>query len=291
MTVTERRTRDLPPDLDAEQEIDLRRYWSTVAARWWLPLAGLLVGAAAGYLISLGGTQTYKAQSVVNLGTPLAVGGGILPSVQTNAAAVRQVVQAEATLRRVASQVGLRPGQLRGKVSATAVGGGSTRATGPVTLFAITVKGPAPHKIARAANALATIVLDEVSAPYVDVKIATLESQVKADEEQLDLINERIAQITGSLSKLSGAEQIAATQLLSINEQRRFTIQQDLLQARPLLAQAQTVERGRVLTRAVASRTTAQSRRNSVVVGALIGLIVGVAAALLWERVVRRPSL
>src|ERR671916_3021786 len=116
MTTVERRPRRHDPDLDAEQEVDLGRYWSTIAARWWLPLAGLVLGAAIGYLLALGGTQTYRAQAVVNLGTPLAVGGGILPSVQTNTAAVRQVVQAEATIQRVARNVDLRPGQLRGNV-------------------------------------------------------------------------------------------------------------------------------------------------------------------------------
>ena len=296
MTTVERRPRRHEPDLDAEQEVDLGRYWSTIAARWWLPLAGLVVGAAVGYLLALGGTQTYRAQAVVNLGTPLAVGGGILPSVQTNTAAVRQVVQAEATIQRVAREVGLRPGQLRGNVSAAPAGAGAgTRATGPVTLFAITVQGPAPRRIAQAANQFARIVLAEVSAPYVDVKIQTLEAQVASAERQLADINRRIEDITGSLGELSGSERIVATQLLGFHEQRRYTVEQALLQARPLLAQARTVEQGRVLTRAAASKATARSRRNSLVVGALIGVVAGLVAALLWERlsggVARRPAL
>jgi hypothetical protein len=38
----------------------------------------------------------------------------------------------------------------------------------------------------------------------------------------------------------------------------------------------------------VARKTTAQSRRNSIVVGAAIGLLLGLAAALLWEPVATR---
>src|SRR5438876_12060607 len=91
-----RRPAPPPPEL-ADDEVDLGRYWAAVAARWWLPLVGLVVGAIIGYLVAVGGGSTYQAQAVVSLGTPLAVGGGILPTVQTNGAAVKQIVQAAST--------------------------------------------------------------------------------------------------------------------------------------------------------------------------------------------------
>src|ERR671928_1813221 len=100
------------PELEGEDEVDLGRYWSAIAVRWWLPLLGLLAGALIGYLVAVGGAQTYRAQAVVNLGTPFAVGGGLLPSVQTNTAAIRQIVTAESTTRRVASAAGLTPSAL-----------------------------------------------------------------------------------------------------------------------------------------------------------------------------------
>jgi uncharacterized protein involved in exopolysaccharide biosynthesis len=40
-----------------------------------------------------------------------------------------------------------------------------------------------------------------------------------------------------------------------------------------------------VLTAAAAQRVTARSRRNTVVVAALIGLVLGALVALLWDRV------
>jgi hypothetical protein len=49
------------------------------------------------------------------------------------------------------------------------------------------------------------------------------------------------------------------------------------------LALAQEVERARVVEEAVARTVTAQSRRNQVVVGAFLGLLLGFAAALLWD--------
>jgi uncharacterized protein involved in exopolysaccharide biosynthesis len=287
-----RRPAPPPPDL-ADDEIDLGRYWASVAARWWLPILGLVVGAIIGYLIAVGGGSTYQAQAVVSLGTPLAVGGGILPSVQTNASAVRQIVLAASTRERVARDAGLKTSQMT--VSATPVAGGTAAKGVPNTLFAITVKAPSPRKAALASNELARIVVQTISDQYVNPKIATLTAQVKADELELAQLDKRLAQEQDLLGSLSGAEKLAAIGIIGIAEQRRSVVTQDLLSTRPLLAQAKTVEQGRILTRAVGTKTTARSKRNSAVVGAFLGLLLGIAAALLWEplagRFARRPAL
>ena len=69
------RPRPLPePDLDAEQEVDLRSAWSKIAARWWLPVLGLVLGLVAGYLLALGGGQVYRAETLVYLGVPVHAG-------------------------------------------------------------------------------------------------------------------------------------------------------------------------------------------------------------------------
>ena len=36
-------------DPEAEQEIDFSRYWRLLAARWWVPIGGLVLGAIVGY--------------------------------------------------------------------------------------------------------------------------------------------------------------------------------------------------------------------------------------------------
>src|SRR5256885_16187084 len=100
-----------PPDL-ADDEVDLGRYWASVAARWWLPLLGLVAGAIVGYLVAVGGGSTYRAQAVVSLGTPPPGGGGIPPSVQTNASAGRQNAPPPPTRERVARDAGLRTSQM-----------------------------------------------------------------------------------------------------------------------------------------------------------------------------------
>src|SRR2546421_12579710 len=91
--VRAKRERPLP-DVDAEEELELGRYWGALVARWWLPLAGLVAGIVIGYLLSLGGHQVYQAKATIYLGQPLSPNGtNQIQSLSTNPSAVRQVAQ------------------------------------------------------------------------------------------------------------------------------------------------------------------------------------------------------
>src|SRR5262249_60742999 len=57
-----------------------------------------------------------------------------------------------------------------------------------------------------------------------------------------------------------------------------------------LLLLATKVESPSVLLPAASNKITARSRRNTVVIGALIGLILGAIAALLWDPVAARVT-
>jgi hypothetical protein len=65
-------------------------------------------------------------------------------------------------------------------------------------------------------------------------------------------------------------------------------IQQDLSSSSQQMEFVRNVEAPRITTRAAAQETTARSQRNSIIVGALIGLLLGTIVALLWEPVVER---
>ena len=99
-----------PPDLDAEAEVDLGRYGHALLARWWLLLAGLVVGAILGYLTTLGGTQFYRAQAVVYMGQPLGAGQAPLQSLNTNPSTARAIVTSEQVLRRSRARTGMPEG-------------------------------------------------------------------------------------------------------------------------------------------------------------------------------------
>jgi hypothetical protein len=268
------------PDLEAEQEVDLGRYWSAIVARWWLLLAGLLVGALIGYLISLGGKQVWNASATVYLGASYSViGGTLLQGPQANPSTVGTIARAESSIEEAAARAGMRPGDLRGHVSTKTIATGAGASTARVTanpLVRITVQASTRRKAQAAANALAQVVVTRL-ATYADRKIAGLQERIDADQQQIDAVQRQQRSAADPTAKA-----VIALHLGDVLD--------DQLQAKQLLIQAQDVERPAVLTRAAATKTTARSRRNSVVVAAFLGLLVGLFAALFWEPLVRRRN-
>lgn len=270
----ERRVRRVESDLDAEQEVDFGRYGRTVARRWWLPLAGLLAGAIIGYLLSLGGGTVYRAQALVYLGQPIGPAGNAAQALNSNPATAREIVTSESVLRQVARDVGLRVGDLRRNTGATPVAGNDRRA-GATGLLQITVKGKRPARVRAAANLLATILVRQVSG-YSAAKLKNLQAQLAGDRVVLESLNESLA-----------AERLSLDSKLLL-QLRLAQIQQDIASVSQLMAFTRNVEAPRVAARAAAQETTARSQRNSIVVGALIGLILGTVAALAWEPFAER---
>ena len=251
----------------SEQEIDLRRYWAAVAARWWLPVLGLIAGAAIGYAVSLGGADVWRGTALVYLGQPVTPSGAQVQSLSTNPATAGEIVGAAAAQRRVEREVGMRRGGLSGKVSVAAVKGNVSR-LGQNPLVRVRVEGDS-RKVAPAATALAREVVKRVSG-YADAKIAVLEEAIEQEDAELARLDEQ----------LQAAGNDAASGFLLL---RRGELADNVVTQKQNLALAQEVERARVVEEAVARKVTAQSRRNQVVVGAFLGLLLGLAAALLWE--------
>lgn len=289
----------LAPDPDAEREVDLRTVWSRLSDRWWLPVAALVVGAVVGVLVSVGAGQTWKGKTLLYLGQPFTVqGGGQIQSLATNPRTVSEIIRSESALKQASEQSGLRVGQLRGHVTSQAVTAvGQTRITSP--LIEISVNGPARLKVDRAADALAQSVIGQVST-YVDRKIALLKDQISSSQTELEDIDARITQFQDQLQSLqsdksnSGTDRLIAglsiNQSIGFAEQRRGTVQQELFQNQQLLSLAENVEKSRIVQPASSSRVTATSRRNSAVVGAVIGLILGALAAYLADPFLARRN-
>jgi uncharacterized protein involved in exopolysaccharide biosynthesis len=285
------RTRELP-DVDAEREVDLRRHWNALVLRWWLPAAGLVGGIVIAFLVALGGSQVYTAKATLYLGQPLSPQGGVqIQSQATNPTTVRQIIRSEAALRAAARVAGMPVSKLRGHVSSQAVQGSLTR-LGQTPLVRVSVTGSAPRKVGIAANTLARIVIKDTSG-YVAIKIATFKSQLDSYAQSLSAIDRSINGVRRTVGSASPDRALLlAIELSSLTTQRSQIVEQQV-NARQLLSVAQTVEKGQIIGRAIPTKTTARSRRNAVIVGALIGLLLGIFAALLWEpvgRIVRRPA-
>jgi hypothetical protein len=289
MTTVREPPRELP-ELDAERDVDLRRHWDTITTHWWLPAVGLVAGIVVGYLISLGGAQVYKAKATVYLGQPLSQGGVQVQSQATNPSTVRQLVTAESTIQRVAREAGMRPDQLRGRVSTQAVSGNISR-LGQNPLVAITVTGHARRPVQRAANDLArTVVFSDALAGYARTKIQNLQLLVDQEKAALAALSTNLTAqqaALGNASGLSTAEQLIALGQLNGLLQQQLTTTDQLTTNQQQLALAKDVEAPQITSLAAATKTTARSRRNTVIVAALIGLLLGVIAALLYEPATR----
>ena len=294
------RRREGGVDPNAEREVDLRSAWDRITARWWLPVGGLILGAILGVLVSVGSGDVYRAEALVYLGQPFTPsGGGQLQSLQTNPKTVSEIVRSEAAIKTAAGDASMRPGQLRGNVTSTAVVQPGQVARNFTPLVQIQVRGPTKVKAEKAANSFANTVVTQV-VPYITRKMELLEEQIANDEQQLEEIASRInaaieqQRLATADNSLSLAEKllVSTNSNATVNaaEQRRGTVLQDLNSARQLHSLAENVELSRVVQPAVGVRTSATSRRNAAAVGALAGLIIGAIAAILADPWMRRRS-
>jgi len=287
------------PDPDAEREVDLRSAWERITARWWLPVAGLVVGAVVGALVAVGGGDTYRAKTLLYLGQPFTTsGGGQIQSLATNPRTVNEIIHSELALRRAGQASGLTLSQLRGHVSSQAVTTvGQSKATTP--LVELSVDAPGARKAERAAQSLTHSVVGQVST-YVDRKIALLQRQIKAGQDELADIDSRVKQQQDQLQSILRDRSIPLTDrlLLSSNlnstigfaEQRRGTVQEDLYANQQLLSLAVNVEKSHVVQPAASARVTATSTRNAAAIGGLVGLLLGALGALVAEPFLARRN-
>jgi hypothetical protein len=269
-------------DPEAEQEVDFARYVRLLAVRWWLLAAGLVAGAVIGYLISLGGSQVYSATATVYLGQPYTpTGGQLVQNIQTNPTAVTTAVQSVAVQNTVANRCRAKAAVFTKGISTQAIAAGSSSTKSSAAqvnpLVKITVQAKKGKVAACAANALAAeVVSAKHLGAYAAQKIANLKAQIALDDAQIKSVQTAI-----SNASLSDTIKLILQTTLRSDQIDKTTNAQ-------LLLLAKGVERPSIYTRAASHKITARSRRNTVVIAALIGLILGAIAALLWDSVVPR---
>lgn len=288
------RGRRVPVDELEEQDVDVGRYWNRITKRWWLPAGGLLVGLLLGLLLAAGGHKVYKAEATIYLGNPFNPSGTTpVLALAAQPSIVNSTIHSEKVLAAVSHRSGLGLNALRNGVSSRAIGG-AKKATGAGTnaLYAISVKGSNRVKVQRAANALAYRTVAKVS-PYVNSKVAALKGQLTGQQGELKSIEARIAAANEAYAQgknLSALDKLVVVTVVDNAEQRRATIENQILATNQLLNLANRVERASVYNQAVAVPATARSKRNSAIAGALLGLLIGLVVAILWDPVAERRA-
>jgi uncharacterized protein involved in exopolysaccharide biosynthesis len=278
---------------DDEREIDLARWRRALVALWWLPIAGLVVGAILGALYSTRGGNTYKATALISLGQPTSPGGALVPSYGTNPRAVSQIVSGAAFQAQAADAADMRPAALRGHVSVGQVGSAGAGAVRTTPIISLTVTGSHPKNVAIAANTLAQIVVDHTTANYVKTKISTFNTTLENVKDQLGGLSAQLAVINKALAAAKNLDPLQ--QLVIVGQQNNAeTRQGNLIAQEETLQQqlvfAQKVEAAQIVEQAAGQKSSAHSRSSSILIGALIGLIVGAIVAIAGEARFRRTQ-
>jgi hypothetical protein len=278
-------------ELDAEREVDFAGYARAVGARWWLLVAGAVLGGVIGFLLGRAEGSTFQAQAILYLGQPISVtGSSPVASLASDPSGVAAVARSQAVIDEVAGEVGMSPTELRRGISSSQLG--ERRAQSVVTLIGVTVRGDRRAQVEQAANLLAGEVVDR-AASYADSKIDLYEQRLERQQQRVEILQRQVDDTVQTIQEsgdLSSAERLSATALLALQEERLAAAQDEILTIEGLLTQARDVERGRVVTEASAARVDARSTRTSIVVGAFIGLLLGALAALLWDPIARLRS-
>ncbi|SRR6266487_1549185 len=295
MTTTTGDRRPLP-QLEDEQEINFRRYWNTIWARWWLPAGGLLAGLIVGYLVAIGSGKVWEANSLLYLGQPLSLtGGSVIQSLATNPSTIGEIVHGQQAIATAAARSGIPVSRLKGEISTQTITGSKTLVkTGQVPLYEITVTDRAPGRTRIAALSLARSVTDQISG-YADVKIKTFSTELKSINTQLAANRDRINHLNAAVKTARAQNVPVFDQLVLVSDldnaiAERGTLLTDQGTTQQEIALATDIEKPKIVQRPNPTKTTARSTRTSMIIGALIGLLLGIIAALVWEPVSSRAG-
>ncbi|HEY4346333.1 MAG TPA: Wzz/FepE/Etk N-terminal domain-containing protein [Gaiellaceae bacterium] len=273
-------------DLGAEREIDLRKWRDALVARWWIVGAGLAAGIVVGALYGLSGGSTFTASALIAPGQAFNPSGNTqVQTYLTSQSAINAIATSNTTLEEAANKAGIGVGQLRGHVSTSAIdqntGTASSTTTRNAVLVQITVQLPKKKKAEDAANAIALIVKQTTTSKYVKQSITIIANRITGFIKRQASLQKRLNSLTAALGQ----------QNLDLNEKLLLTIQADqaqatfnqtqdaLLTAQQQQILSQQIETTQIIQAARGQKTTARSRRNSVVVGALIGILLGAIVA------------
>jgi capsular polysaccharide biosynthesis protein len=283
-------------DLGAEREIDLRGWLDAFLSRWWIAVVGLVVGAVIGMVLSLGGSSTYTATALIARGQAYSPGGGnTVLGYMTSPAAIQAFATSPQALNYAAAKAGMSPGELRGHVMTSTVDpSGQKPAQGTnSTLVMISVALKRPKRAEDAANALAELVKKQTTSGYVEQSIQIYKTRLANYAIRLKTLQTRINSLNAVLEHptgLSSLDQLVVASQLDAAEAAYGQTLDTQTTTQQLLTLAQQVEQTQIVQLAKAAKSTARSRRSSVVVGALIGLLVGAVVALIVGLRARRAA-
>jgi capsular polysaccharide biosynthesis protein len=275
-------------DPGTERDVDLARWRAAITRRWWIVAAGAVLGIVVGGLYSLSGGSVYEASVLLAPSQAFSPSGAPVLSYTSSPRAINALAVDESTLTKVAKQAGVSVSQLRGHVSTTTIstGAGAAAARGTV-LIQITVQLPKPKETAIAAEALGDLIVKASTGPYVTQSITTLKTDLASNRAQLVSVAHLITAYNLALQdkSLTDIERLLLVQQVDNTLLRQGNLNDKIENQTQQLTLAENIELASIISPkpVEAVKTTARSRRNSILVALLIGLIVGGIAAIVAD--------
>jgi hypothetical protein len=294
----------LPPQ--PAGEVRVTEYVRRAARRWYVVVLAVVAAVAIVFLHGVSGaTKQSSAMASVYLGQPFTPGGAsVLTSTPlSNASISIQYVTAPQQIAKAADAAGIDNRSLRKHVSvlsASPSGTGGAKAStggGPPTIT-ITVEGPwARAKVQTAANSLAESLITYANR-YTNLKARLIAERVKNEKGELGTLfqvqrraHANLTAIDASnaapLDKVAASSPLVSDLATAATQIGALTL--NLTNDEVTLGATRDIESAQFISRATGRKVSAATRRSSLVIAAMVGLIVGVGLALAWEALSSRP--
>ena len=279
------------PDEAAEpRSLDLRECWHIVRRRWVLVLAATLVGAiaAAGYAVTSGHKYAATSQVVV-AGLALApstASSTSQASSPVNMSTEQAIAQSPPIVARAAKILGLPAATLQAEAPKhLSIAVPATTLT-TSNVLQITWTASKPRAAQAGANAFATA--------YLSYRHGALAAQIARlltrDERQLTGIQDKIAQLTGQVSKTQSGTPARARVYFQLTQlhQQSTSISSSLASL-----DNYNVSGGTLIGAALPTAKSGLSHKTIAALGVLLGLLIGIVLAFIrgaFDDHVREPA-
>jgi hypothetical protein len=294
----------LPPQ--PAGEVRVTEYVRRAARRWYVVVLAIVAAVAVVFLHGVSGaTKQSSATASVYLGQPFTPGGAsVLTSTPlSNPQISIQFVTAPQQIAKAADAAGIDHSSLRKHVSVlsssgSGTGTGKAAAGGGPPTITITVEGPwTPAKVETVANTLAGSLIDYANR-YTNLKMRLIAARIASEKAEMATLKEvqtrahaNLAAIDASseppLQKVAASSPLVSDLSASATQIGQLTL--NLTNDQVTLVAARDIESAQFISRATGRKVSAATRRSSLIIAAMVGLIVGVGLALAWEALSVRP--
>jgi hypothetical protein len=294
------------PPVQPAGEVRVTEYVRRAARRWYVVVLSVVASVLLVFLHGVSGaTKQSAASTSIYLGQPFTPGGAsvLTQTPLSNPSISIQYVTAPKQIQAAAKAAGIDPRSLRKHVSVLASGGAASAAGkgltggGPPTIT-ISVEGQwSALKAQIAANTLGRSLIGFANR-YTTLKTKLIVARVKQEQNQLRTflqVQTRARRNITVINNSSAAplDKVAAESPfvsdLSTAADSIGTLTLNLTNDQVALVATKDIESAQFISKASGHRVSAATRRNSLVIAAMVGLIVGIGLALAWEALSARP--